>query len=370
LGEDEGMSRIAVIGAGGQVGAEVTLLLSNHSGHSFVPVCRNRSGSAFLRYFGIPCWHSVITEPESAYGLLGDCDIVANFALSKSPFARENRTINNQIIKNSIKYSAKDAKIIYFSTMAVYGSPRPEVFFSWPSAYGREKLHGERLAIRMGWLYGKQIFVLRLGHVSGDLQNITNLIREIIKRGPVCMPNSGRNLSNTVYTATVAEAIINIASGLEQPGIYDLMCVPQWTWREVYEYEASRIGRTLQVKNIEGPKRKRVSTLIKSLPGRFMRGIVNSVFFKEATNKVLSRMPENLNMRIRAVYSKAKVKAEIAGLLSHQMVDPALSLDPVGDKFLVSLSETGDLLKKEKLFRLPEWDSSKAFPPDIPNYMD
>ena len=363
------MSRIAIIGAGGQVGAEVTLLLSNHSGHSLVPVCRNRSSSAFLRYFGIPCRHGLINEPGSAYGLLGDCDIIANFALSKS-LPRRARITNSQIIENSIKYSAEDAKIVYFSTAAVYGEPRPEVFFSRPSAYGREKLHGERLAIRTGRLYGKQVFVLRLGHVCGDLQRITNLIRDIIKAGPVCMPDGGRNLSNTVYTATVAEAIINIASGLECSGVYDLMCVPQWTWREVYEYKAGRMGRRLQIESIEGPRRKRASTVIKSLPRWFLNGMVNSVFFKEATNKVLSRMPENLNMRIRAAYSKTKVKAEIAGLLSHRMAHPALSCDPVGNKFLVSLSKTRDLLNRENLFKLPEWDSSKVFPCDIPNYKD
>jgi nucleoside-diphosphate-sugar epimerase len=365
--EIELMRKIAIIGAGGQVGAEVTLLMSNQTDHFLVPICRNHSSSAFLRYRGIPCRHGLITEPEIACGLIGDCDIIVNFALSKS-LPHKAKTINSQIIENSIKYSPKEAKIIYFSTTSVYGEPRPERFFNRPNAYGREKLRGERLAIRTGRLYGKQVFVLRLGHVCGELQNITDLIREIIKAGPVHMPNAGKNLSNTVYTATIAEAIINIASGLEQPGIYDLVCMPQWTWRDVYEYEADCIMQNLQVEDIGAPKKKQARTFVKSLLGQFLGVIVNNQFIKETASKVLARMPENLNMRVKAVYSKARVKNEVSGLFSHQMSHSALSWYPVGDKFLVSLSKTRDLLNNKTLFKLPEQSTSKAFPSDIPLY--
>lgn len=361
------MSKIGILGASGQVGAEVTLLLSNHSDRCLTPICRNPSSSAFLRYSGVPCRHGIVTDPKDAYGLLGDCDVIANFALSKG-LPHKVRVLNNKIIEHSIKYSAKNTKIIYFSTMSVYGEPRPDAFFSWPNAYAREKLHGERLAMRTGRSCGKQVYVLRLGHVCGDLQNITNMIRKIIETGPVLMPNGGQNLSNTVYTATIAEAIINIASGLEKPGIYDLMCVPQWTWREVYEYEADFIIQKLQIENIEATKRKRVDALIKSLPRWFIRRMVNSEFFKQATLKVLSRMPETLNMRVQAIYLKAKAKAEITEFFTSQMAHPALSWDPVGSKFLVSLSKTMDLLKNENLFKLSKLDASSAFPNDIPYY--
>jgi nucleoside-diphosphate-sugar epimerase len=275
---------------------------------------------------------------------------------------------NNRIIENSIKYSAKGAKIIYFSTMSVYGEPRPERFFNRPGAYGKEKLHGERYAIRMGRKYGKQVFVLRLGHVCGDLQNITYKIREIIKAGSVYMPSDGQILSNTIYTATIAEAICNIASGLEQPGVYDLMCVPQWAWRDVYGYEANRIGQILQVENIGEPKRKRLIAFFKRLPKQLISAMITNAFIKEAGNKILSRMPENLNMCIKASYSKARAKGEIAGLSSRQMSHSALSWDPVGSKYLASLSKTKDLLEKKNLFKIPERIASKAFPPDIPYY--
>jgi hypothetical protein len=227
---------------------------------------------------------------------------------------------------------------------------------------------GLRFAIRMGRKYGKQVFVLRLGHVCGDLQNITYKIREIIKAGPVYMPSDGQILSNTIYTATIAEAICNIASGLEQPGVYDLMCVPQWKWRDVYGYEANCIGQILQAENIGEPKRKRLSSFFKGLPKQLIRAMITNSFIKDVGNKVLSRMPENLNMRTKAFYSKARAKAEIAELSSRQMSHSALSWDPVGNKFLTSLSKTKDLLETESQFKIPKWAASKAFPPDIPYY--
>lgn len=362
------MSKIAIIGAGGQVGAEVTLLLSNQTENVFVPICRNHSSSAFLRYSGIRCRHGIITEAEGASGLLGDCDVIVNFALSKS-LPHKARITNSQIIENSIRYSAKNAKIIYISTMSVYGEPKPEAFFSRPDAYGREKLRGEQLAIRTGRLFGKQVFVLRLGHVCGELQNITNLIRGIIKSGPVYMPNAGQNLSNTVYTATIAEAIINIASGLEKPGIYDLISFPQWTWRDVYEYEANCIMQTIQIENIGTPKKKLASTFVKSLPKQLIGKALSNDFIKGIANKLLARMSENLNMRIKAVYSKARVKNDVSVLFSHQMSHSALSWYPVGSKYLISLSKPIDLLNN-KTFKLPERIDSKAFPSDIPPFVE
>jgi nucleoside-diphosphate-sugar epimerase len=137
------MKRVAILGANGQVGAEVCLILRNHPEIKLVPICRNRFGSAFLRYQGIACRHGLPAEAEQAAALRGDCDVVVNFALGVGTL-RQARDTNERLIKNSIAFSPPMAKIIYFSTTAVYGGVHQGARIRWRSAYAREKLRCER----------------------------------------------------------------------------------------------------------------------------------------------------------------------------------------------------------------------------------
>ena len=82
------MTRIAIVGANGQVGTEVCLRLREAADVEVVPVVRNLSGSAFLRLNGVDCRHGRIADPEQARHLIGDCDVVVNFALSNTAIPR------------------------------------------------------------------------------------------------------------------------------------------------------------------------------------------------------------------------------------------------------------------------------------------
>src|SRR5450631_4191536 len=109
------MPRVAIIGANGQVGAEVCLILSKHRDIELVPICRNRLGSAFLRSRGIACRHGLPADHKQASLLLGDCDVIVNLALASGSL-REASDANRNLINNSIEFSARSAKILYFST--------------------------------------------------------------------------------------------------------------------------------------------------------------------------------------------------------------------------------------------------------------
>ena len=112
--------------------------------------------------------------------------------------------------------------------------------FRMPDSYGLEKLVTEKIFVRLCRASRHPAFIFRLGHVMGELQNITSKIRSEIRDGRVALPHDGRRASNTVFVAAIAEAIVQIARETPKPGTYDLITFPQWTWLDVYHYYANR----------------------------------------------------------------------------------------------------------------------------------
>src|SRR5208282_5324068 len=96
------MKRVAILGANGQVGTEVSLRLRDVEGIEVVPVARNASGSAFLRLNGMECRHGRVSDPAEARNLIGDCDVVVNFAVSTTAIPRADRDMNRQIVRSMV----------------------------------------------------------------------------------------------------------------------------------------------------------------------------------------------------------------------------------------------------------------------------
>lgn len=357
------MTRIAILGANGQVGAELCLLLSKHDDVEVVPVCRNRFGSAFLRYHGVRCRHGLIADPAQARELIGDCDVIVNLALATGGLLpRVAREVNRTIIEHCIKYAPPRAKIIYSSSRLVYGDSTETRRIRWRNPYGQEKLKGERDARRTGRREGREIYILRLGVTCGDLQDVTACIREQIEAGPVIFPAQDRH-SDTVYTATIADAVLVIAAGKERPGTYDLMNKPQWSWREVYEYEAGRCGLPLTIEHV--PTRGMVkpprgaSRLISFAVGLVSRASVP----KQLGMRLASRLSPRLNRRILASSVQQRARQEIARLTRRTVSSELMLRRPVGRRFMESLTPTIDLLRSEA-YQLPVRNESASWPED------
>jgi len=353
---------IGVVGANGQVGAELCLLLSRQSGVKVVPVCRNRFGSAYLRYRGLPYRHGSVADAEQAAGLLGDCQVVVN-TVSAHGLPRQVRETHRRIIRNSTRCSAPDAKIIFFSTMSVYGDPREGVWPRWNSAYGREKLACEREQRRVARACGKPCWNLRLGHVCGELQSITRLIREEIRSGRVVLPERDR-VSNTVYTATIVDAVLLIAAGRVPPGTYDLMSQPEWTWREVYEFEAGRCGLPLTIVRVpEAPRPGRLLPLPALL--RTASYLARSDVARQLVRRAMRWLPPRLNGRIQAFYYRNRAAADIAALQHQPFSNEAVTWVAQGRRFIPGLATTRELLERRE-FSLPPFDPARSWPADLP----
>ena len=354
------MHRIALIGANGQVGAELCLLLAREAGVALVPVCRTRSGSAFLRAHGIPVRHGSCADAAQARTLLGDCDVVVNSALATgSP--GQIRASEDAIIAGALHGSGPGARVIHFSTQSVYGDPTPGRLVRWRNPYGRAKLGTERTGLRIARRLGKPLYVLRLGHVGGLLQGISEQMRAAMVAGEVLLP--ARDVpSNLVYTATIVDAIRRIAAGTVPPGVYDLMCAPQLGWREVHEIEGRIAGIHAPILRAAAP-----ATPASPLRGA-LRGLARLFVGERSRNgiaKLLAHAPPRLNARAHAWWHLARARAEISRLHRHEVPPAHLGWVANGSRFIEGLTPTRELLA-----RAPYQDllttGRKPWPEDLP----
>jgi nucleoside-diphosphate-sugar epimerase len=312
------MTRIAILGANGQVGAEVCLRLRGVEGIEVVPVVRNQSGSAFLRLNGMDCRHGRISDPADASRLIGDCDVVVSFALSTTAIPRVDRDANRSIVRGIMAGAKPGATIVFASTIMVYA---PGMRFWLPDAYGLEKLLVEKMLGRLCRASHRPLLVFRLGHVMGDLQNVTRNICDQIRGGKVALPHQGTTASNSVFTATIVEAITRAAQGVARPGTYDLITLPQWTWLKVYEYYASRLGLPLEVariSDVRNPKSASSGTV-----RRAFRYLTNHQLFRERLTFLLAFLSKNRNQRIYLRYLQTRAMTEIDALRGSQKLEIA-----------------------------------------------
>jgi len=339
------MPRVAVLGANGQVGAELCLLLAGVPGIDLVPISRNRSGSAFLRWHGIRCRHGRPAVAAEAQSLLVDCDVVINSALASGTPAQM-RQVEDAIVHNAFAFSRATALIIHFSTQSVNGDPTAGRLIRWRSLYGRAKLATEARVRAQARRFRKTAFIFRLGHVCGALQQISNDIRQEISEDRVVLPERDMP-SNTVYTATIVEAVLAVIRGQVSPGRYDLMNVPQWTWRAVYEYEARVIGHELRPRIATAPSAPA------PLPVRAIRGMARFAadaaagpFARQLVATALARLPPRLSERGQAWWYRKRARSEIALLPSCREPADHLFWEANGSHFIDALTSTAELLER------------------------
>lgn len=313
------MKRIAILGANGQVGSEVSLRLRNVEGIEVVPISRNVSGSAFLRLNGMECRHGRVSDPAAASSLIGDCDVVVNLALSNTGIPRADREANRQIVRNIVASAKPGAPIIFASTIMVYA---PAMKFWLPDSYGMEKLIAEKIFRRLCRASRHPAFVFRLGHVMGDLQNITRKICGEIRAGSVALPHQGLHASNTVFTASIVDVIVQIANAAITPGTYDLITFPQWTWLEVYKYYADQLDLPLHLADasqVRDPKPDSRST--DGAMRRVLRYLLNHHALTERLTFILAFLPRTFNQRMYLRYLQTRALSEINVLRQAEKID-------------------------------------------------
>jgi nucleoside-diphosphate-sugar epimerase len=296
--------RIAVIGANGQVGAEVCLFLHLREDVTVVPIARSAYSTSLLRRAGIACRHGSLARPEEAERVTADCDLIADFSWPRGEPERIRDFIRTNV-KNAVCGSPAGSPHVFVSTQSVYRLTTDEPFYR---VYARTKLHAESVVRRWGARRGRPVYVLRLGQVHGLLQSVSHDLVAEMRPEPTLVP---RMDSFTVFAFTVAEALAHIALGREAPGTYTLISVPAWTWREVHAYYAERAQVTPDI--VETPMPSTRSAAGRAHPRAWQSALWRiAVRHRELLDDIAHRVWPGLAERARAEYLKRRVRQELA----------------------------------------------------------
>lgn len=330
--------KIAVIGANGNVGTELSYLLKDDC--EVIPIVRNKIGSVFLEHHGIKCRIGDLTNSESAKIILQDIDIVVNATWISDRFSgsqnQTSRLMNRLIIDNSFKYSKNNAVIIYLSTIRAFANKvDPTTSKFWPPRYDVEKQYLEKIVKKNSSKYNKKGISFRCGHVFGEGQPNTRAIRKQLSENENLTISVSPNVkSNILHIITLKEAIFKCLEKNVKSGTYSLVNNPQWTWKEIYDFYNNNCK-------------------LKFVAPSYNKTRINQKIFKLLKGKkkflipILYNIPKKFELKIIMELSIRKYKSEISKLKLEKIVTNGnFNYIPIPGKQLSNLSETKELLKK------------------------
>ncbi len=176
--------------------------------------------------------------------------------------------------------------------------------------------------MKLGRRAGREIYVLRLGEVHGERQAVSRELMSRVGRRTVYIEDRP---SIVVFAFTVAEALASIAAGGQAPGVYSLVCAPDWRWPEVYSYYCGLAGIEPDIVALPDPAgdqvpvRAALSSLratARSTVARFVLRHRNVL-----AGYLLGSVP-SLEGRFRARYRIRRAASEIAELREQEVDRP------------------------------------------------
>jgi len=333
--------KLGLIGANGSVGSELCFLLKNEV--DLKPITRNKLGSVFLKHHGFDCTISDISNETDAKQSLSDLDVVVISSYATDPFSgsqtRSSQQINENIIKNSIKFSKENSIIIYFSTIRAFSDkidPNTSKFWTKPG-YDKEKKHLENFFISESKKRKKKAFAFRIGHVFGDNQSRTRDFKKIFSKQSIIVQVDPEKKSNIVHTVTIKDAIMKCIQSNITSGIFSLVNNPQWSWKEVIDfYKTPETNIEYRTMSTNPPENSLVWNILKS----------NKKFLVPLRYYISPKFDTKINKKFatkRMMAAISNLKTEVPFYTSE------FNYEPIPGPFLDNLEVTKILLKNYSL---------------------
>ncbi|MGH8048187.1 MAG: NAD-dependent epimerase/dehydratase family protein [Chthoniobacterales bacterium] len=299
-------TRIGVIGANGQVGSEICLFLSRIPDIEVVAISRSVHGSSLLRCCGVECRHGSIETPEQAGQLVGDCEVVLDFALPKGTMPQMQGIIDR--MQGAIMAGASAMRhYIYMSTMSVYRLAPEEPFYR---RYGTIKSYAEKSALRLGQRHGKSVTILRLAQVHGVMQAVSRMMLRQMRDAEVTVTEGP---SNTVFVFSIAEAVEQIVRGNVAQGTYTLVSNPAWSWSDIHRYYAKQLGLEARIRTVAAPKPGPQWMPLRNLVAAVRKEISALAYCnRDLIDDLVTKMSEDMSLKIRARHAQSRVRRDVA----------------------------------------------------------
>ena len=314
-------TKVAIIGAAGNVGRYLVNSLSEAGNFQPVAVIRDKMAVRFLSDESLDVRIGSITDEQSANSLVGDCEAIINLAYAgKSPSAMEN---NRNLVRFLARVQTANI-VINASTIAVHPAPfhTKHMDFKRPkpdSDYGVLKLASERETSRALAGSESSFYSLRIGSVYGRGQNISNMIFGDVSKPGFTLPFDGDLLSNAVSINRLCDAVVFLLKNTPDNGTYNLVDEPQKTWRELYDLHTSAWNMAaVQPMSKTDSQSLRLSYLIsagfekpplgsrlrKNLKSILKNSPANNQFTKRKYLELRNRVPVNIDNKIAKMFGR------------------------------------------------------------------
>jgi 2-alkyl-3-oxoalkanoate reductase len=227
--------RVAILGAGGFIGARAAELL-DEAGHEIVPVTRKNTGPQLPNEIEKRRKLADAFDQTALATAFEYCDAVV------SAIAGDPHTIIGTI---DPLYAAAEAagvrRIVYLSSAVVHGhAPAPgtdersEPSLDQPLEYNRAKIRAEQLLRELRDRGKVEVTILRPGIVYGPRSQWTRRIAEELRAGAGALPDGGRGICNAIFVDNLVHAIDRAISVKQADGEAFLLNDREVvTWRDV-----------------------------------------------------------------------------------------------------------------------------------------
>ena len=334
--------KLAFIGANGKIGTELCFLLKDEV--DIIPIVRNKLGAVFLNHNGFKCRIADISQENDAKESLNDADVVVISSYAADPFSGSetlaSRKINEDLVKNSVRFANEKATVIYFSSIRAFSHNVDNTtsrFWSYPS-YDKEKQHLERLVFSECKNRNIRCFALRLGHVLGDHQPFTKQIKKFLSTKKVIVRASPERKSNVLHTVTLKDVILRCMQPEVNPGLYSVVNNPQWTWKCLFEYYNSQKTQIEFKPDIPSPKN--TNDILWKILKSFKKYLVPFRYY----------LPSKFDTSFERKLIMKRIHSAISALNDEESISLVWSgYEPIPGPFLPGLEETSKLLKTYSL---------------------
>lgn len=329
--------KVAVIGANGNVGTELCILLKNEC--DIIPIVRNKVASVFLEYHGLKCGIGDLTNNDTAKTLLEDADVIVNATWVSDRFSgsqnQTSREMNKKIIENCFKFSKKTAVIVYLGTIRAFANkvdPKTSKFF--PPRYDVEKQFLDKIMQKFAKRFNKKGISFRCGHVFGDGQpNAIALKKLLSERKNYSIQVHPDIASNILHIVTLKDAIFKCIDEKIKSNTYSLVNNPQWSWKEVFDFYNS--NAILSFSLPESKHDTLSQKIFRTLKGK-----------RKYLLPILYNAPKKYESKIIKELSIRKYRSEISKIkISENITNGNFSYIPIPGIQLPNLEKTRELLK-------------------------
>jgi hypothetical protein len=126
------------------------------------------------------------------------------------------------------------------------------------------------------------------------------------------------------------------------------MNVPQWNWRQIYEYEAASVGSQLRPTIVRAPRPTSGARRLVNATVRVVSDLAGGSMMRQMVASSLAHLPTELSARAEAWWYCKRARTELAALGQSQAAAEHLGWVANGARFLPGLRPTVDMLAQSR----------------------